>query len=157
MAKWIELNTGELVNLDITCNIRKFDILLDIHSGKYRYEIEYEYNSGTETECFHDEIERDKRFEEIKAMLLDKTPETDTQPVKVITATDIMIEEMNLSVRAYNCLKRAGVRTLDDIIRLGSDRLLEVRNLGKKCYDEIVWILVNRYHQPQRNWESDGK
>lgn len=150
MEKWIELNAGELVNLDNVKEILKSDMMRD---NKELFLIYYDDID----EHFCNEEMRDKRFEEIKAILLDKAPETDTQPVKVITATDIMIEEMDLSVRAYNCLKRAGVQTLDDIIRLGSDRLREVRNLGKKCYDEIVWILVNRYHQPQRNWGSDGK
>lgn len=151
MAKWIELNNGELVNLNMIYNIKKETITL---TNDYKYSISFCSTSDAVDEIYSDESERDKRFEEIKAMLLDRANETDMQPVKVIAATDIMIEEMNLSVRAYNCLKRAGVRTLDDVIRLGSDRLLEVRNLGKKCYDEIVWILVNRYHQPQRNWVS---
>lgn len=70
MEKWIELNTGELVNLDITCNIMKYDILLDIQGRRCMYEIEYEYNSDRSIEYFHDKIERDKRFEEIKAMLI---------------------------------------------------------------------------------------
>ena len=156
MAKWIELNTGELVNIDITCNISKHDKWLECESRRYRYDIVYKYNSDAELECFYDEVERDKRFEEIKAMLLDKAPETDTQPVKAITATDIMIEEMELSYRAFNCLKRAGINTLDDVISLGSDGLLKIRNLGKKSYDEIVRVLVNRYHQPQRNWRVMG-
>lgn len=166
MPKWIELNNGDLVNIDVICNIRKENYIKhreNLYSGEIKefekYSIAYDgsINSNDYEEDFAYEKDRDKRFEEIKAMLLDKTPETDTQPVKVITATDIMIEEMNLSYRAYNCLKRAGVRTLDDVIRLGSDKLLKVRNLGKKSYDEIVQILVNRYHQPQRNWESDGE
>ena len=142
MAKWIELNTGELVNLDLISSIRK---CLEVRDNGNIYEIEFNGDYDAE-EAYADEEERDKRFEGVKAK------ETDTQPVKVIAATDIMLEEMGLSVRAYNCLKRAGVRTLDDVIRLGSDRLLEVRNLGKKCYDEIVRILVNRYHQQLRNW-----
>lgn len=154
MAKWIELNTGELVNLNMIYNIKEETITL---TNDYKYGISFCSISDAVGEIYSDESERDKRFKEIKLMLLDRANETDTQPVKVITATDIMIEEMNLSIRAYNCLKRAGVRTLDDVIRLGSDKLLKVRNLGKKCYDEIVQILVNRYHQPQRNWESDGK
>lgn len=151
MAKWIELNNGELVNLNMIYNIKKETITL---TNDYKYSISFCSTSDAVDEIYSDESECDKRFKEIKAMLLDRANETDMQPVKVIAATDIMIEEMDLSVRAYNCLKRAGVRTLDDVIRLGSDRLLEVRNLGKKCYDEIVWILVNRYHQPQRNWAS---
>ena len=149
MAKWFELNSGELVNLDKIYNIRKYNETM--YESK-SYNIEYHCEGDIVSEYYNDENERDKRFDEIKAMLLEIANEAETEPVKVITATDIMIEEMNLSYRAFNCLKRAGINTLDDVIRLGSDRLLEVRNLGKKSYDEIVRILVNRYHQPQRNW-----
>lgn len=70
MPKWIELNTGEIENLDMVCNIRKYKTLLDNTSRRYRYEIEYRNDSDTDYECFNDESERDKRFDEIKAMLI---------------------------------------------------------------------------------------
>lgn len=47
------------------------------------------------------------------------------------------IEYLELSVRPYNCLKRAGVRKVSDIIRMGKDNIRTVRNLGKHGFEEI--------------------
>lgn len=51
--------------------------------------------------------------------------------------TDIPIEELDPSVRAYNCLKRAGINTLDDLTRKTENELMHIRNLGRKCTDEL--------------------
>jgi len=48
------------------------------------------------------------------------------------------IEELDLSVRAYNCLKRAGIDNIREIVDLGYDKLSTVRNLGKIYLDEIL-------------------
>lgn len=53
-------------------------------------------------------------------------------------AKNIEIENLDLSVRAYNSLKRAGYDTIDDIINAGSDKLAKTRNLSKRCFDEVV-------------------
>lgn len=53
-------------------------------------------------------------------------------------AKNIDIEDLDLSVRAYNSLKRAGYDTVNDIIDAGSDKLVKTRNLGKRCFDEVV-------------------
>lgn len=53
-------------------------------------------------------------------------------------AKNIDIEDLDLSVRAYNSLKRAGYDTVSDIIDAGSDKLIKTRNLGKRCFDEVV-------------------
>lgn len=47
------------------------------------------------------------------------------------------IAELDLSVRAYNCLIRAGYKTVADIMAAGRDKLMRTRNLGRKCYDEV--------------------
>lgn len=54
---------------------------------------------------------------------------------------DIPLEELGLSVRSYNCLKRAGVDTLADIAALTQNELSQVRNLGKKSVDEYAQCL----------------
>lgn len=51
------------------------------------------------------------------------------------------IDELDLSVRAYNCLYRAGKRTLEDVCALSLDELAKVRNLGKKAFDEVVEVV----------------
>ena len=55
---------------------------------------------------------------------------------------DITLEELGLSVRSYNCLKRAGVNTLRDVSEMTFDELCYVRNIGKKSVDEICAVLT---------------
>jgi len=47
------------------------------------------------------------------------------------------IEEMDLTVRSYNCLKREGVMTVGDLVQKSEDDLLEIRNFGQKSIDEV--------------------
>ncbi len=51
---------------------------------------------------------------------------------------DRSIEELDFSVRSFNCLKRAGVDTVGDLIQYTADELKKIRNLGQKSYDEIL-------------------
>ena len=48
------------------------------------------------------------------------------------------IEEMDFSVRSYNCLKRANIHTVEDLCNKTEDEMLKVRNLGKKSLDEVM-------------------
>ena len=54
---------------------------------------------------------------------------------------EMSIEDMDLSVRSYNCLKRANIHTLDDLTKKTEDDMLKVRNLGKKSLDEVIYKL----------------
>ena len=47
------------------------------------------------------------------------------------------IEDLNLSVRAYNCLKRSGLMTVGQVLEKSEDELLSLRNFGRKSYDEL--------------------
>ncbi len=51
------------------------------------------------------------------------------------------IEDMDLSVRSYNCLKRANIHTVEDLTQKTEDDMLKVRNLGKKSLDEVIFKL----------------
>ncbi len=51
---------------------------------------------------------------------------------------EMNIEEMDLSVRSYNCLKRAGIHTVADLTRKTEEDMLKVRNLGRKSLDEVI-------------------
>ena len=51
---------------------------------------------------------------------------------------ELPIEEMDLSVRSYNCLKRAGVNTIEDLIKKSRNDMLKVKNLGIKSIDEVI-------------------
>ena len=50
---------------------------------------------------------------------------------------EMTIEELDLSVRSFNCLKRAGINTVNDLIEKSEEEMMKVRNLGKKSYDEV--------------------
>jgi len=50
---------------------------------------------------------------------------------------EMTIEELDLSVRSYNCLKRAGINTVEELIRKSEDEMMKVRNLGKKSLEEV--------------------
>ena len=51
---------------------------------------------------------------------------------------EMPIEELELSVRSYNCLKRAGIATVEDLAMKTEAEMMKVRNLGKKSYDEVT-------------------
>ena len=53
-------------------------------------------------------------------------------------ALEMTIEELDLSVRAFNCLKRAGINTVEDLISKSEDEMMKVRNLGRKSLEEVV-------------------
>lgn len=50
---------------------------------------------------------------------------------------EMTIEELDLSVRSFNCLKRAGINTVNDLIEKSEEEMMRVRNLGKKSFDEV--------------------
>lgn len=52
--------------------------------------------------------------------------------------TEMQIEELELSVRSYNCLKRAGISTVGELCNKTQDEMMKVRNLGRKSLDEVV-------------------
>ena len=51
---------------------------------------------------------------------------------------EMSIEELELSVRSYNCLKRANISTVEDLISKSESEMMKVRNLGKKSLDEVI-------------------
>lgn len=50
---------------------------------------------------------------------------------------EMTIEELDLSVRSYNCLKRAGINSVEELIQKGEEDMMKVRNLGKKSLEEV--------------------
>lgn len=59
----------------------------------------------------------------------------ETKKEKVLEMT---IEELDLSVRSYNCLKRAGINTVEDLTNKTEEEMMKVRNLGKKSLEEVI-------------------
>ena len=59
----------------------------------------------------------------------------ETKKEKVLEMT---IEELDMSVRSFNCLKRAGIDTVEDLVSRSEDEMIKVRNLGKKSLEEVI-------------------
>ena len=67
----------------------------------------------------------------------DLAPET-------FTPNEILIEDLGLSVRSYNCLKRAQIHTVSDLLDYSQQNLLEIKNFGSKSAEEVAQALQNR-------------
>ncbi|MBQ3053216.1 MAG: DNA-directed RNA polymerase subunit alpha [Clostridia bacterium] len=60
---------------------------------------------------------------------------SDDEASKVL---DLTIDELDLSVRSFNCLKRAGINTVEDLINKSEEDMMKVRNLGRKSLEEVI-------------------
>ena len=79
------------------------------------------------------------------ALFTDLSDTLDGRPIVVeksadpqSTVLDMTIEEMDLSVRSFNCLKRANINTVADLISKTEDEMMKVRNLGRKSLEEVI-------------------
>ena len=66
------------------------------------------------------------------SVMIDKEPEGKEK------ALDMNIDELELSVRSYNCLKRAGINTVAELVNKTPDEMMKVRNLGRKSLEEVL-------------------
>ena len=62
----------------------------------------------------------------------------DREETKKEKVLEMTIEELDLSVRSFNCLKRAGIDTVDDLIHRTEEDMIKVRNLGRKSLEEVI-------------------
>ena len=60
------------------------------------------------------------------------------EPERPDTVMKMTIEELDLSVRSFNCLKRANINTVEDLISKTEDEMMKVRNLGRKSLEEVI-------------------
>lgn len=56
---------------------------------------------------------------------------------------EMSVEELDLSVRSSNCLKRAGINTVEDLVKKTEDEMMRVRNLGRKSLEEVIQKLAS--------------
>ena len=68
-------------------------------------------------------------------------PQVDEKKLKVITNLSKSVEELELSVRSYNCLKNANIQTISELVQKGDGEMLKTRNFGRKSLNEIKEIL----------------
>jgi DNA-directed RNA polymerase subunit alpha len=75
----------------------------------------------------------------------EKNPlELKDQVISIEPYTNIAIEELQLSVRAYNCLKKAQINTVGDLLQYSPEKLQELKNFGRKSADEVFSTLKNK-------------
>ena len=55
---------------------------------------------------------------------------------------EMTIEDLDLTVRSYNCLKRAGINTVEELIQRTEEDMMKVRNLGRKSLEEVIQKLA---------------
>ena len=70
--------------------------------------------------------------------------ETKTRSLNIEPYTNIAIEELQLSVRAYNCLKKAQINTVGDLLQYSPEKLQELKNFGRKSADEVFSTLKHK-------------
>jgi DNA-directed RNA polymerase subunit alpha len=77
------------------------------------------------------------RVEELTSRNGDVAAETGFAPLAAGEGDDRLIEELEIGVRAYNCLKRAGVQTVGDLVQRSESELNAIPNFGKRSTDEV--------------------
>ena len=97
-------------------------------------------NNGYFSEEKRNELKEmlEKRIQVTEAGKIIKEVEDLTHSTIPETIEQIQIEKLKLSVRAFKCLKRIGINTVQDLFGKTEEELMKIRNLGKKSYDEII-------------------
>jgi len=70
--------------------------------------------------------------------------QTKLRLISIEPYTNIAIEELQLSVRAYNCLKKTQINTVGDLLQYSPEKLQELKNFGRKSADEVFFTLKNK-------------
>ena len=82
-------------------------------------------------------VEHLKLFVELNEMAINMDVMSEATKESGNKVLDMTIEELDLSVRSYNCLKRAGIQTVQELAQKTEDEMIKVRNLGKKSLKEV--------------------
>jgi DNA-directed RNA polymerase subunit alpha len=75
------------------------------------------------------------RMEHLREPIEEEIEEEETAEDEKV---NMKIDELDLTVRSYNCLKKAGIETVGELSKLGLNELLKIKNLGRKSLDEII-------------------
>ena len=105
------------------------------HPGRWRY-IQYGINGVVDAikeTAFQEGYQKGVQFGYKKALADAKTGK-----VNHLEHGDLTLEDLDLSVRSFNCLYRAGAKCAMDIVDMGYHKLIHVRNFGKRSYDEVI-------------------
>ena len=77
-------------------------------------------------------------FTELSETMSSKSTVVEKSPDIRDKVLEMTIEELDLSVRSFNCLKRANINTVEDLISKTEDEMMKVRNLGRKSLEEVI-------------------
>ena len=77
-------------------------------------------------------------FVELSADTANTEIMVDREETKKEKVLEMTIEELDMSVRSFNCLKRAGIDTVEDLTNRTEEDMIKVRNLGKKSHEEVI-------------------
>ena len=77
-------------------------------------------------------------FTDLSDTLGDKSTVVEKAPDAQNKVLEMTIEELDLSVRSFNCLKRANINNVADLISKTEDEMMKVRNLGRKSLEEVI-------------------
>ncbi len=77
-------------------------------------------------------------FTDLSETLNEKSTVVEKEEAQHDKVLEMTIEELDLSVRSFNCLKRAGINTVEDLVVKTEDEMMKVRNLGRKSLEEVV-------------------
>ena len=103
---------------------------------KLRHPFRYKKMIGVSEFDFND-AEKTNRMLKKEINELKKKSEPKSEP-ELVDEVPIDIEELNLSIRTFNCLKRSNINTIDDLVNMTHEDMYKIRNLGKRSYDEII-------------------
>lgn len=105
------------------------------HPSRWRY-IQYGINGvidAIQETAFQEGYQKGVLFGYKKAIA-----EANTEKVNHLEYGDLKLEDLELSVRSYNCMSRVGVKCAMDIVDMGYHELIRIRNFGRRSYDEII-------------------
>jgi DNA-directed RNA polymerase subunit alpha len=83
-------------------------------------------------------------FTDQLALFIDFSTEEKPVPTAPASEWDVPVETLNLSVRSFNCLKRAGISKVSELLDMTEDEIFKMRNFGKKSLEEIKQVLEER-------------
>lgn len=173
-AEYVAYADGVLVfTVTYVLDLKKLEELVDIRQHQQEYSCDAEHfkqllkgvilytSAGHDTQEQLEQLtamgfeEPDLRYFGFKDHDLAKFYENDEdeQPHVNVDRVDLELEDLDLSVRAYNCLKRIGVQTVSDIIMLEPEGLRNVRNLGQRAYEEVVNAIREKTGAKLPDWE----
>ena len=125
-------------NISDKTNERKESLIIDIWTNGSISPEGAIYEASQIIVDIFSSILKNKFTDEIKS--LNKQESSNT----IDPHTNIAIEELQLSVRAYNCLKRAQINTVGDLLKYSPEKLQELKNFGRKSADEVFVTLKNK-------------